>query len=549
MKIPTERHQRDIGLIGGMKTERSYWWPHWREIATYVLPRRYRWLESEKESISKAAKNPNILDGTGTMAARVLAAGLMNGITSPGRPWFRLRIPGMMEEAGSPERVWLDEVQRRMLLVMAESNFYNGLAMLYLDLSVFGTAVMLIYEDAENVIRCFNPCLGEYYLGQDARLQVNMFAREFNYRTHQVVEQWGTENVSPAVKAAHTSGGAQMLTPHKITHLIQPNDGRLPARFPFIETYWEAGAPSGDVLGEYGYYEFPGIAARWELNGNEPYGMSPAMDALGDIIQLQHETKRKGQSLDKMVNPPMVADIQLKHRPTALLPGGMTYVAGVNNIGVKPAYTVNPPLGELTLDIREVQGRIRETFHNDLFQMISQLDTVRSATEIDARREEKLIRLGGVLERFENEALDPAIRRIFSVMQRANLIPEPPESLQGADIEVQYVSILSTAQNAIAAAPLERLLGVVGNISPIKPEVLDVVNWEEAIPGYAADIGVRAKDINGPERLRQLAAERQQLIAAREAAATGEALVNAGKTLSETEVGGGQNALARLMGA
>ena len=181
--------------------------------------------------------------------------------------------------------------------------------------------------------------------------------------------------------------------------------------------------------------------------------------------------------------------------------------------------------------------------------MISQLDTVRSATEIDARREEKLIRLGGVLERFENEALDPAIRRIFSVMQRANLIPEPPESLQGADIEVQYVSILSTAQNAIAAAPLERLLGVVGNISPIKPEVLDVVNWEEAIPGYAADIGVRAKDINGPERLRQLAAERQQLIAAREAAATGEALVNAGKTLSETDVGGGQNALARLMGA
>jgi hypothetical protein len=33
---------------------------------------------------------------------------------------------------------------------------------------------------------------------------------------------------------------------------------------------------------------------------------------------------------------------------------------------------------------------------NDLFRMISELDTVRSATEIDARREEKLVLLGPV---------------------------------------------------------------------------------------------------------------------------------------------------------
>ena len=60
--------------------------------------------------------------------------------------------------------------------------------------------------------------------------------------------------------------------------------------------------------------------------------------------------------------------------------------------------------------------------------MISQLDTVRSATEIDARREEKLVLLAHFLERFENEQLDPTINRVFNICQRAGLFPDAPES-------------------------------------------------------------------------------------------------------------------------
>jgi hypothetical protein len=71
-----------------------------------------------------------------------------------------------------------------------------------------------------------------------------------------------------------------------------------------------------------------------------------------DVIQLQQETKRKAQGLDKMINPPVVADIQLQHRPTALMPNGITYVAGANSIGVKPLYSVNAPIQEMTQDIK-----------------------------------------------------------------------------------------------------------------------------------------------------------------------------------------------------
>ncbi len=63
-------------------------------------------------------------------------------------------------------------------LILLQSNFYDSLAIFYFDLVVFGTAVMLIYEDFENVIRCFNPCFGEYYIDQDGYYRPNVFARE-----------------------------------------------------------------------------------------------------------------------------------------------------------------------------------------------------------------------------------------------------------------------------------------------------------------------------------------------------------------------------------
>src|SRR5690606_29870063 len=215
--------------------------------------------------------------------ARTLASGMMNGITSPARPWFKLRVPTIPEE-DQEIGAWLDEVERRMMFVMASSNFYNALAVMYLDLVIFGTAAMLVYEDYHSVIHCYNPALGEYFLGQDNRLRVNTFAREFNYTVQQCVTQFGIENVSDSVAMKYRQGGASLHENVKIVHLIEPNDppiAGLARRFAFREIYWEAGQISKGILSLKGYNEIPGVFPRWEALGNDPYGSSPAMEALG----------------------------------------------------------------------------------------------------------------------------------------------------------------------------------------------------------------------------------------------------------------------------
>jgi hypothetical protein len=549
MKLREEVHEKLISNLSALRRDRLPWWGVWRELADYYIPKRYLWLTSENERSRYVNKNPNILDGTGTKAGRVLAAGMMNGITSPSRPWFKLRIPGFDDELDHDARVWLDEVERRMLLTMAESNFYNSLAIMYIDLVFFGTSAMLIYEDYESVIRCYNNALGEYYLGQSDRLQVNTFAREITLKVRQVVEKWGIENCTEQTKNLFKLGGANLETDVKISHMIMPNIGNVvPKRFKYYECYWETAGPKGDVLALNGFNELPGIFPRWELTGNDSYGTSPALDALGDVIQLQHETKRKGQSLDYLVRPPMVMDIQLQHRPTALLPGGQTFVSGVNNVGAKPAYTVAPPLGELTADLRDIQTRIRETFHNDLFQMISQLETVRTATEIDARREEKLVQLGPVLERFENEALDPAINRIYAIMERAGLLPDPPKSIAGTNLEIQYVSILAAAQSAVGVTSTERFLQLVGSMGAVWEEATMLPDVEELLRDYARDIGVKAKGIRSRKDVTMMKEAQAQQKQAEQAVQAAPVAAESAKLLSETDVGGGANALQALLG-
>jgi len=69
-------------------------------------------------------------------------------------------------------------------------------------------------------------------------------------------------------------------------------------------------------------------------------------------------------------------------------------------------------------------------------------------------------------------------------MQRRGLIPPPPPEISGQTLMVQYVSMLAEAQKAAQTNGIERLLGIVGNIAAAKPDILDLVDDEEAVREY-----------------------------------------------------------------
>ncbi len=548
------------GRLLGLRVNRYSWWTHARELADYLLPRRYRWLVTPNMMARGSPINQHIIDSTGTLAARNLASGMMSGISSPTRPWFKLKVGRVDSTQTSPISLWLAECERLMMLVFQESNFYNAIATVYFDLVVFGTAVVLMYEDFDDVIRCYNPAFGEYYVDMDGKFRPVVFYREFTLTIAQVVDEFGRDSVSESVGRLYDQGGSNLTREIIVAHAIEPNDGKfgIAKHFAFREVYWEWGgtqsqqAASGasGFLRKRGYHEQCAIIVRWDLVSNDAYGRSPAMDALGDVKQLQMETRRKAQAIDKMVNPPMVADIQLKNQPASLLPGGVTYVAGMKEgrAAFTPVYSVMPPVKDMMEDLNEVRDRIKKIFFNDLFQTISQYETRSnvSATEIDARRAESLVMLGPVLERIENELLSPVIERTFAVMSRAGILPPAPSQIAGANIDIEYVSMLATAQSAAATSGIERLLSLAGNLAGIDPSVVDNIDIDYALDKMSSLLNNDPKMIRSPEALAAIRQQRAQQQAQAQQAEMAEKMAAGAKTLSETDVGGGRNALQQM---
>jgi len=446
------------------------------------------------------------------------------------------------------------------------SNFYSSVAVAILDLVVFGTCVLIIYDDDENVIRLFNPCLGEFYLEASNSLQANVLCREFTYTISQLVEEFGKENCSLAVQRLYYEGGASLTREVIVAHQIEPNiDGAkygVPSRFDWREVYWEWGgsaSPQGGssyspgLLRKRGFFEQPFMAGRWDLVSNDAYGRSPGMDGYPDVRQLQQETKRKGQAIDKMVNPPLVADIQLKNQPASLLPGGVTYINGMMSTGkpgFAPVYQVQPQVKDMMEDLNEVRERISRIFYNDVFQTISQYETRSNVTavEVDARRAEAFLMLGPVFERIQNEIFSKAIDRTFGIAQRKGLLPPAPDAIQGQTITIKYKSMLEIAQDATAAAGIERVFQLAGNLAGIDPAVMDNIDVDYGLDKISSLLNNDPRFIRSPDQLQAIRQNRQQQMAQQQKAEMAEKLAKSANVLSQTDVGGTRNALQMMLG-
>lgn len=544
METKRARYQRRFGAL---KNERSTWIDHWRDLSDFILPRRGRFLLNDRNRGTK--RNDKIINNTATVAARTLASGMMSGITSPARPWFRLITPDPDLSQSADVKSWLRVVEERMRIVFARSNLYNGLAGgVYPDLGVFGTSVMIVEEDVEDVIRCYSLPVGSYCLGASSRGQVDTLYREVQMTTAQVVEKFGLATSSLKVREAYERG--DMDIPVDIIHVVEPNRDWKPGMADrqgkrFASCWYEQGADGDTFLRESGYNTFPAMCPRWSVTGEDAYGSSPAMDALGDIKAIQQLERRKASIVDKTVNPPMVGPSSLKR--ASLLPGDFNAMDATGQ-RFEPAVVMPPQaLGAIEAMLREHENRVNSTLFADLMLMLSQSDRTQiTAREVDERHEEKMLQLGPVMERLGDELLDPIIDRTFDIMMAAKLLPPPPKELEGVELRVEYISVMAQAQKMLSVSGIERGVGFVGNLAAAKPEALDKLNVDKIIDEYFDSLGVKPDLVNtqdmvdqaraGRAQQQQAAMQQQQMLAAAQGA----------KTLSEADTSG-PNALTQMI--
>lgn len=529
-----------------MDSEYNHWEPHFRELRDAIKPSRGRFETDERRSESSI--NKRILDSTAQMALRTLRAGLMSGITSPSRPWFRLGLRGSSaDQTDFAAKEWLHEVQVRMYEVLRGSNIYRMLDSVYDDLGMYGTSCALVLGDFEDVVRGHSMQVGRYRIADDGMGRVVSMQRELKMPIISIVQMFGEDRVSDEIKQAWKKG--DYFETREICHAVDKRSNGDPkaleaGRRPWGSVYWEKNGQDDKLLMVSGHRTRPLLAPRWEtIEGEAWSSSSPGMVALGDARSLQVMQREKAEAIQKMHKPAMIGGPLQGNAFFKNVPGGFTAMAtnDLNAGGMRPAYEVKPDIQGLLMDIQETQRRVDVSFYRDLFQMAELSLQGRSqitAREIAERHEEKLMALGPVLESLDHELLQPLIEATFAHMQEADILPEAPESIAGQALKVDYISLLAQAQKAIGVGAIERTIGFAGTLAQLKPEVLDLLDGDAMMREFADQVGPPPGILHSPDELAKIREAAQQAAGQAQAMAAAEPMAGAAKLLSEANLNG-----------
>lgn len=557
-------------LRGQLMIERSSFLTHWQDIDLYLAPRRARFYTTDVDRGYR--RNQFIINSTATHAWGTLRSGMMSGFTSPSRPWFRMSAQDPDLAKFEPVKEWLYDVTWRMHDIFLRSNVYNILPTVYGDMSGFGTGCMMVMEDFDNTIHCYEFPLGSYYLFNNDKLRVNGFMRDFRLSVRQIVEKfvWDAEKnafdwscCSSIVKNLWDAGTTEVWI--ELVQYVGPNaqykpDSLRSEHKKYISVYYERGTPTGGyssatidttkTLRVRGYDRFRVLAPRWEVAGEDVYGtMCPGMESLGDNKSLQTYERRSAQALEKSINPAMVAPASMRTQKASTVPGDITWMTDPNG-EFKPAYQINPNFQQYNIATQAIEQRLKKSFHEDLWLVISNLDKGNvTAEQVRALQNEKLQEIGPVVDRLNMDLLDPLVEITFEIGLKQGLFPPPPKELAKQPMKVEYTSIIAQAQKALSAGGIEQFTGYALRLkeaNPEDPSILDKVNFDEAIDHYGDALTLPPGLVRDDDEVKKMRDQRAQAQAKQQQLAQAEQASKTAKNLAGAPTNGG-NALSDLI--
>lgn len=501
--------------FSGLKQERSTWEHLWKDIRDYETPDLGAF---EGENAYEGGKRyGRMYDAEAADCADILAAGLLGGVSSPSRPWLKLTTMDLELDKQPDVKEFLADVQNRMLMVFAKSEVYNALHRSYIELGAFGTACSIVQAHPERVVDMMNLTAGEYWLADDPYGRVDTMYRMVKMTAKQMVQKFGIDAVSDDVRTSLKDNPYRRFD---VVHCIKPRQIRDVKKRdnrnkPWASIYWEKGRET--ILGESGYDDFPVLCPRWLTVGGGTYGRGPGAKALSAAKALQRLAKRLGVLTDYLSDPPIQYPARYAGQLQLFRPGGRIPVTAGDTDVLRSAWQVQATPEMLLQQIQDAKNQIQRYYHVNIFQMIAaNQGTDRTATEIAALEQEKVMMLGPVLERLHTELLDPLVTNTFSLMVKADLIPEVPQALEGKELNVEYISILAEQQKNSSTNGVLRTIQQIGMLAQLKQDALDNLDADRAVNIIADANNVPPSMIvNG----RQVALIRKQRADAQNAAA------------------------------
>jgi len=479
---------------------------HWRECFDYTFPLRGSGLNQTTTSDAQQgqSKKAQILDGTGTDSARILASALMSGLTPANSRWFSLQVD---QSDDSGDR-WLDDAADKLWRNIHNANFDAAGFECALDMVCAGWFAMFIDEAKEGGLQFEQWPLYQVYATSSRPGQpVDVVLRDFELTAEQAVAKYGIANVSAKVSEAALAKPDEKF---KFVHAILPNTGHVAGavmakNLPFASCHIEQ-ATKKCVL-ESGFHEFPVVVPRWTMIPGSPFAVGPAFDALPDMKMLNQLKTLEIAAADLAVAGMWIAEDDGVLNPKTVKVGPRKIITAASVDSMKALESGADFNVAFTAEER-LQGAIRKVFMSD--QLQPQDGPAMTATEVHVRVQMIRQLLGPVYGRMQAEYLQIMIERCFGLAYRAGLFEAAPESLGGKAFTIKYISPIARAQSLEDVAAMDQYETVLMNESQVRPDVLDNYAWDEASRHRAKLLGVPQKLVLTGEDVARLRQDRQE---------------------------------------
>lgn len=538
----------------------SYRRPEWEKISKFLSPAHGRFMDTRDNIPAKGkVDRSSILNNSASRNMAIAVAGIKGGLVPHSLKWFKLGLYDEDLEAWDPVRDWLGSCEKVMYSVFNRSNFYEAAYLPFHEQMAFGTGPFQIDEHPTGIIHCDPWTCGEYVLMSGADKMVDTGFRERWFTLRALEQKFGKEKLSSRSQNMLKNNPDQFI---KVIQCIMPREDydmhkRDNLNMPVASVWFEEKGNEEKILGESGFRATPMMYPRWITIGEDPYGSDcPGMSTLPDIMMLQQLERDALLMLALQGKPPMNVPSSTQGR-LSLYPGAMNKIAERNTGKVERTFDFQFDLNAIEAKIQNVEERIGDGFYNDLFLML--LNSERSGTtayEIAKKNEEKLVLLGPVVERQNNEFLTPAIDRTFEICMAKGMFPPVPEELirdaesRGEDslnIRTEYVSLLAQAQKAVGIQGIERTLGTISGLAEMFPEILHKIDAMRVVDEVADLQGMNPKLIrSSDEAMKRFDAERQAMQQAQQAQQMVD-MSGAAKNLAQAPLADGDSALDRVM--
>lgn len=482
----------------------------WIEIAKYTNPSLSLRFDSEDTDGKEYAKD--VYDTTAIDAVKTMTDGIVGNYVSKSGLWMSMIAVDPEINRKKSVQEFLQNVNKRMYASLSRSNFYDKISE-YTKLGItIGTATMYVVEDANTgrlIFSVKHP--SEIFIDQDWHGKIDTCFRRIIVTAKAAGDFFFANKgkLSENLIKAINENPFELFT---FRHGVFPASGEW-FKYPGVSgnhasVYWEEGEKAEIDIG--GYDTYPFISWRYRQEGNEIYGRSPSYDALPDTKNINAMKLDIMKASHKQADPPLNIPFEMKGK-VRNKPGGANYYRDPGRVVHPWQVQGNIPVANSEYD--KMVKQIQNHYYVPYFKLLTDLTQRMTSFEVGERRSEQATLISTPIIKYESEALDELLFRVFEIESAAGRMPEIPGELQG-DVTWQYNGLLAQMQNrTVKNDGIKATLNDLERIVPFAPQVLKTFNWDATARELALNNGFPARNILTEQEVEKALNEEQQQLA------------------------------------